>query len=157
MNEGAIRVEGLEALRRWVSKDERYISMIGECAIVQDAVEILGRRTIGEGEEGKEGGEGEGEGEGGEEEGEGRGGVSVREKNGILGIVLEVVEGGGWRGGDEELEEVVERLENTIIHHGEDSLRNCFIGGVMTSVLNLFSSSIIHYFSLSLSLPPSLL
>ena len=34
---------------------------------------------------------------------EGREGVSVSEKNGILGIVLEVVEGGWWRGGYEEL------------------------------------------------------
>ena len=92
MNEGEIRVRGLEAVREWVSKDDRYISMIGECEIIRDAVNILGRRTIGEGEEGEEG-------------------VSVREKNGILGIVLEVVEGGGWKGKYEELEEVVGRLE----------------------------------------------
>ena len=38
-------------------------------------------------------------------------GVNVREKNGILGIVLEIVEGGGWRGSYSELEEVVGRLE----------------------------------------------
>ena len=92
MNEGEIRVRGLEAVREWVSKDDRYISMIGECEIIRDAVDILGRRTIGEGEEGEEG-------------------VSVREKNGILGILLEVVEGGGWKGKYEELEEVVGRLE----------------------------------------------
>ena len=35
----------------------------------------------------------------------------MREKNGLLGIVLEVVEGGGWKGSYEELEEVVGRLE----------------------------------------------
>ena len=71
--------------------------MIGECEIIRDAVSILGRRTIVE-EEGR--------GEGEEEEG-----VSVREKNGILGVVLEVVEAGGWKGRYEELEEVVGRLE----------------------------------------------
>ena len=38
-------------------------------------------------------------------------GVSVVEKNGILGIVLEVVEGGGWIGEYSELEEVVGMLE----------------------------------------------
>ena len=99
MNEGDIRVRGLEAIREWVSKDDRYISMIGECEIIKDAVDILGRKTIGEGEE---------EGEEGREEEEG---MSVREKNGILGIVLEVVEGGGWKGSYSELEEVVGRLE----------------------------------------------
>ena len=67
-----------------------------ECQIIRDAVTILRRRTIGEGE-GKEGKEEQG--------------VSVREKNGILGILLEVVEGGGWKGSYEELEEVVGRLE----------------------------------------------
>ena len=100
MNEGDIRIRGLEAIRNWMSKDERYISMIGECEIIRDAVSILRRRTIGEGEEEEEGREGE------EEEG-----VSVREKNGISGIVLEMVEGGGWRGKYEEVEEVVGRLE----------------------------------------------
>ena len=106
VNEGEIRTRGLEAIREWVSKDDRYISMIGECEIIKDAVSILRRRTIGEGEEGeKEGEEGNGK-ECGEEEG-----VSVREKNGILGIVLEMVEGGGWRGSYSELEEVVNRLE----------------------------------------------
>ena len=106
MNEGEIRIRGLEAIREWVSKDDRYISMIGECEIIKDAVSILRRRTIGEGEEGeKEGEEGNGK-ECGEEEG-----VSVREKNGILGIVLEMVEGGGWKGSYSELEEVVGRLE----------------------------------------------
>ena len=38
-------------------------------------------------------------------------GVCVSEQNGILGIVLEVVEGGRWKGEYEELEEVVGRLE----------------------------------------------
>ena len=82
----------MEAIREWVSKDERYISMVGECEIIRDAVSFLRRTTI--------------EGEKGEEEG-----MSISEKNGILGIVLEVVEGGGWRGKYEELEEVVGRLE----------------------------------------------
>ena len=95
MNAGDIRVRGLDSIREWLSKDDRYISMIGECEIIRDAVATLRRRTIGEGEEEEE-----------EEEG-----VSVREKNGILGILLEMVEVGGWRGGYEELEEVVGRLE----------------------------------------------
>ena len=73
MNEGDIRVRGLEGIREWMSKDDRYMSMIGECEIIRDAVNILRRRTIGE--EGEEGEEGEGTEEGGEE------GVSVREKN----------------------------------------------------------------------------
>ena len=98
-------MKGLEAIREWVSKDERYISMIGECEIMRDAVNILRRRTIGDGEVGREGKE-EGR------EGEGEEGVSVREKNGILGILLEVVEGGGWKEGYEELEDVVSRLES---------------------------------------------
>ena len=99
MNEGDIRIRGLEAIRDWVSKDDRYISMIGECEIIRNAVSILRRRTIGEGEEGEEGEEGkEGkEKEDGKEE-EDEAGVSVSEKNGLLGIVLEVVEGGGWKG-----------------------------------------------------------
>ena len=106
MNEGDIRIRGLEAIREWVSKDDRYINMIGECEIIRDAVSILRRRTIGDGEEGEE--------EEREEREEGKGkeeGVSVREKNGILGIVLEMVEGGGWKGSYSELEEVVGRLE----------------------------------------------
>ena len=106
MNEGDIRIRGLEAIREWVSKDDRYINMIGECEIIRDAVSILRRRTIGDGEEGEE--------EEREEREEGKGkeeGVSVREKNGILGILLEVVEGGGWKGSYSELEEVVGTLE----------------------------------------------
>ena len=98
MNDGEIRIRGLEAIREWVSKDDRYINMIRECEIIRNAVSILRRRTIGEGEET-------------EEKEEGEEGVSVREKNGILGILLEIVEGGGWKGRYEELEEVVGRLE----------------------------------------------
>ena len=45
----------------------------------------------------------------------------------------------------------IKREGNTIIHHGEHSCRNCFIGGVMTSVCSLFSSSFILSLSLSLS------
>ena len=44
----------------------------------------------------------------------------------------------------------IRREGNTIIHYGKDSFRNCFIGGVMTSVYSIFSSSIIHSFSLSI-------
>ena len=51
MNEGDIRIRGLETIREWVSKDDRYISMIGDCEIIRDAVTILRRRTSGEGEE----------------------------------------------------------------------------------------------------------
>ena len=108
MNEGDIRIRGLEAIRDWVSKDDRYISMIGECEIIRNAVSILRRRTIGEGEE-EEGKEGEEAKEGEKEEEEE--GVSVREKNGLLGIVLEVVEGGAWKEEYEQLEEVVGQLE----------------------------------------------
>ena len=63
-----------------------------------------GRR--GEEEEGKEE-----EGEEEEEKEEEEEGVSVEEKRAMLGIVLEVVEGGGWKGSYSELEEVVGRLE----------------------------------------------
>ena len=87
MNEGDIRIAGLEAVRNWVSKDERYISMIGECEIIRDAVSILRRRTIGEGEEekGKEGGEeGKGRGEGEGREGEGGEWGSVEGESGVL-------------------------------------------------------------------------
>ena len=42
----------------------------------------------------------------------------------------------------------IKREGNTITHDGKDHLdRNCFIGGVMTSVCNLFWYSIIHSFS----------
>ena len=104
MNEGDVRLSGLQAIRKWVSKDDRYIRMIEECEIIRDAVHILERRTIGKGEQGEERKE-----EGKEEEEEE--GVSVSEKNGILGIVLEIMEGGGWRGEYKELEEVVGKLE----------------------------------------------
>ena len=77
MNEGDIRVRGLEAIREWVSKDDGYISMIGECEIIRNAVEILRRRTIGEGEE-----EGE-EGKGTEEKEES---VTVREKKNLYWV-----------------------------------------------------------------------
>ena len=110
-----IELQNLEAIRKWMSKDDRYLNMIGECEIIRNAVSILRRRTIGEGEEGEEGEEGkEGkEKEDGKEE-EDEAGVSVSEKNGLLGIVLEVVEGGVWKGGYSELEEVVSRLEEVI-------------------------------------------
>ena len=47
-----MRPLGLEVVRNWVSKAERYVSMIGECEIIRDAVSILGGRTIGAGVEG---------------------------------------------------------------------------------------------------------
>ena len=81
-----MRPLGLEVVRNWVSKAERYVSMIGECEIIRDAVSILGGRTIGAGVEGEVRTVGEEE------------GLTVAEKNGILGILLEVVEGGGWKG-----------------------------------------------------------
>ena len=40
-----------------------------------------------------------------------REGVSVGEKNGILGILLEVIEGGGWKGDSAQLEDVLSKLE----------------------------------------------
>ena len=100
-------------MKKWMSEDCRASGIIGGSEMILKSVSLLRRKTIedreesgdggGWGKEGKEGEEGEGE---GEEEG-----VSVREKNGILRIVLEVVEGGGWRGSYSELEEVVNRLE----------------------------------------------
>ena len=53
MNKGDIRVEGLEALRKWISQDDRYVNMIGACEVIRDAVYILGKRTIEEGMEEK--------------------------------------------------------------------------------------------------------
>ena len=77
-----------------MSEDSRVIGIVGQSEIVLKSVEGLRMKTIDD--------------EGERKEGEG---VSVREKNGILGILLEVVEGQVWKGGYEELEEVVGRLE----------------------------------------------
>ena len=81
-----------------MSEDESVIKIVVEGELMQKCISVLKLRTIDDEEEGKEG----------EEE---EAGVRVGEKNGILGIVLEVVEGGGWKRGYEELEEVVGRLE----------------------------------------------
>ena len=91
-------------MKKWMSEDSRVIEIVGGSDIILTSVGILRMKTR---EEGKE--------EEKEEEEEGGGGrkdwVSVSEKNGILEIVLDVVEGGGWKGKYEELEEVVNRLE----------------------------------------------
>ena len=71
-----------------MSEDSRVIGIVGQSEIVLKSVEGLRMKTIDD--------------EGERKEGEG---VSVREKNGILGILLEVVEGQVWKGGYEELEE----------------------------------------------------
>ena len=92
----------MEALKKWMGEDGGVIGIVGGSEMILKSVGILKQKTR---EEGKNGGEMR------EEEEEEEEGVSVEEKNGILGIVLEGVEGGGWRGGYEELEEVVGRLE----------------------------------------------
>ena len=46
----------------------------------------------------------------------------------------------------------IKREGNTIIHHGPTSWRNCFIGGVMTSVRQLYSLPILFLPSFLLSL-----
>ena len=79
-----------------MSEDGRVMEIIGGSEMVLNSVSLLRKKTKEDKEESEE---------------EGEGGICVSEKNGILGIVLEVVEGGGWRGDYEELEEVVGRLE----------------------------------------------
>ena len=109
-----MRIRGLEALKNWMADDMGVIEFIGRNETIMKGVSLLGMRTIDDTEYDDEGGKEKGENEEGREgeteEGKEEG-VSVREKNGILGIVLEVVEGGGWRGSYEELEELVGRLE----------------------------------------------
>ena len=100
-------MHGLKALKKWMSEDESIARSVGEGEMIEKCVSLLRLPTIeeevkdqclmGSEEEEKERGRNEG--------------VSITEKNGILGIVLEVVEGGGWRGEYGELEEVVSRLE----------------------------------------------
>ena len=85
-------------LKKWMSEDGRVIEIIGGSEMIMKSVSLLRKKTKEDKEEGEE--------EEGEEEG-----ICVSEKNGILGIVLEVVEGGGWKGDMKELEEVVGRLE----------------------------------------------
>ena len=75
-----------------MSEDCEMIRIVGGSEMILKSVSILRKKTIEEGDEAESG-------------------VSVREKNGILGILLEVVEGGGWNGSYEELEEGVGRLE----------------------------------------------
>ena len=89
-----------------MSDDPKLIEIVGGSEMLLKSVGLLRMKTVEEGEEKeKEGGGGTGEGEGTEE------GISVSEKNGIVGIVLEVMEGGGWKRSYSELEEVVGRLE----------------------------------------------
>ena len=112
-----MRVGGLNALRKWIGEDERIIESVMESEMMGKCVYILSRKTI-ESERSKDGitsssssSSSSAEQKKEEEEEEEEEGVSVSEKNGILGIVLEVVEGGGWKGSYSELEEVVGRLE----------------------------------------------
>ena len=103
-----MRIRGLEVLRKWLSEDSEMIEIIRGSEMILKSVSFLRMKTIEGDKEEKEGRKDiEDEGGGGEEEE----GVSVFEKNGILGIVLEMVEGGGWKGSYSELEEVVGRLE----------------------------------------------
>ena len=91
--------------------DSEVIELIGGSEMVGKSVSLLGMKTTEDKEmEATYRGCEDEDNEEGEEEKE-KGGVSVSEKNGILGIVLEVVEGGGWKGKYDELEEVVGRLE----------------------------------------------
>ena len=98
----------MESLKKWISADDRAVEIVGGSEMIGKSVSLLRRKTIEDKGELHYGECQSGEKEGEEEEEEG---VSVLEKNGILGIVLEVVEGGGWKGSYEELEEVVGRLE----------------------------------------------
>ena len=77
-------------------EDETVIGILSESDMMWWSVSLLGWKTM---EEEEVGGDGRGE------------GVSVREKVGILRLVLAVVRGGQWRGGYSELENVVGRLE----------------------------------------------
>ena len=88
------RGDGIDGSEGGRMNDSSTSSSTSSSATTTTASSIRGRRSDG----------------GSDSEGE-EGGVSVSEKNGILGIVLEVVEGGGWRGEYLELEEVVGRLE----------------------------------------------
>ena len=97
-------------MRKWIGEDENILGIIRDSGLLGKCVSLLRSRTVEsqKSDEKKtmmECAEGSMENEEQEE------GVSVFEKNGVLGIVLEVVEGGGWVGGYEELEEVVDRLE----------------------------------------------
>ena len=86
--------------------DENIVRIVGESEMIRECVHSLGMKTFDVNQVRDESMNTE------EEDGvNGEEGVSVSEKNGILGIVLEVVEGGGWKGGYEELEEVVSGLE----------------------------------------------
>ena len=98
----------MESLKKWISADDRAVEIVGGSEMIGKSVSLLRRKTIEDKGELHYGECQSGEKEGEEEEEEG---VNVLEKNGILGIVLEVVEGGGWKGSYEELEEVVGRLE----------------------------------------------
>ena len=127
-----MRVGGLNALRKWIGEDERIIGSVMESEMMGKCVYILSRKTI-ESERSKDGitssssssSSSSAEQKKEEEEEEEEEGVSVSEKNGILGIVLEVVEGGGWKGSYSELEEVVWRLEE----EGEKEWRERKKGG----------------------------
>ena len=94
-----MRIRGLEALRKWMSEDSGVSGIVEGSEIIGKSVSLLRRKTKEDKEKSEEGEEVEEE------------GICVSEKNGILGIVLEVVEGGGWKGSYEELEEVVGHLE----------------------------------------------
>ena len=86
-----------------MSEDERVIEIIGGSEMVLKSISLLRKKTNEDKEEDEE--------EGGGEEIDEEEGICVSEKNGLLGIVLEVVEGGGWKGSYSELEEVMGRLE----------------------------------------------
>ena len=106
-------------MKKWIGEDDTVLGIIGNSELIGKCVSILGSRTtedigssgrvnspassvsssssfqILDRNRGMKGNEG----------------VSVSEKNGMLGILLEVVEGGGWRGKYSELEAVVSQLE----------------------------------------------
>ena len=145
-----MRVRGLEALRKWIGEDEGILGIIRDSGLLEKWVCILRSRTVegkrrsdeksGGGNGNSEGmsaavsssssslthlsGNGRMEGELEEEEG-----VSVFEKNGILGIVLEVIEGGGWMGEYAELEEVVSILEEEGEKEWRERKRKKEVGG----------------------------
>ena len=101
-----MRIQGLEVLKKWMCDDSGVIGRVGGSEKILKSVSFLRMKTI----------------EDGEKEGDRRDiedGMSVSEKNGLLGVLLEVVERGGWKGGYEELEEVVGKLEE----EGENAWR----------------------------------
>ena len=93
-----------------IIKNDLVTQILAKSELIQNVISLLNTRTIENpplsGDRDTPSSFSESASPSGEEEG-----VSVGEKNGALGIVLEIVEGGGWKGDYSELEEAVSRLE----------------------------------------------